>query len=110
MTPEGIAYDRKTRTITFGGGLIRVIVPDWAEYVGNRPTMCRSCGATVLFVRATRSGKSSPIDPDGKSHFATCPDAPHWRARHRAVARRAVTRPPAQPSAAEPSSHLPGGS
>ena len=108
--PVGIVYDREARTVTFGDRLFRFALPDWAEYVGNRPTSCRSCGATVLFLRATRSGKSSPIDPDGKSHFATCPDAPHWRARHRAVARRAVTPASARPSAAAPPSHLPGGS
>jgi len=110
MAPGGIVYDGEARIVTFDGGPIRFTVPDWGQYTGNRPQQCRSCRALVLFIRATRSGKSSPIDPDGKSHFATCPDAPHWRARHRAVARRAVTPAPAEPSAAEPSSRLSGGS
>jgi hypothetical protein len=33
---------------------------------------CRGCGAAVTFV-LTKNGKHMPTDPDGKSHFASCP-------------------------------------
>lgn len=39
---------------------------------------CRSCGAPITWVK-TESGKWMPLDPDGTSHFATCPDAAKWR-------------------------------
>lgn len=39
---------------------------------------CRSCSALICWVR-TPHGKRMPIDPDGTSHFATCPQADAWR-------------------------------
>lgn len=39
---------------------------------------CRSCRAEVMWV-TTAAGKRMPIDRDGKSHFATCPQADDWR-------------------------------
>lgn len=45
---------------------------------GSHPLACRSCGARVLFV-TTAKGKTMPIDPNGDSHFATCPQAATWR-------------------------------
>lgn len=47
-----------------------------ADNVGH----CRSCGATVMWCW-TPAGRKAPIDPDGKSHFATCPQAADWRRR-----------------------------
>ncbi len=44
------------------------------------PRTCRSCGAPV-FWRITRKGTPAPFDPDGTSHFATCPQAATWRKR-----------------------------
>lgn len=41
---------------------------------------CRSCNALVVWVK-TRSEKRMPLDPDGKSHFASCPQADAWRRR-----------------------------
>lgn len=41
---------------------------------------CRSCHARVMWC-TTPNGKRAPIDPDGKSHFATCPQADSWRKR-----------------------------
>ena len=41
---------------------------------------CRSCGAEVLWC-FTPKGKKAPIDRDGRSHFATCPQADQWRRR-----------------------------
>lgn len=39
---------------------------------------CRSCGAPVLWV-TTAAGRKAPYDRDGRSHFATCPQAKAWR-------------------------------
>ena len=39
---------------------------------------CRGCGAVVTFV-LTKNGKRMPTDPDGKSHFSTCPQANRFR-------------------------------
>jgi hypothetical protein len=54
------------------------LVPEgWrADNVGS----CRSCGASILWCW-TPNGKKAPIDRDGKSHFATCPQADAWRRR-----------------------------
>lgn len=41
---------------------------------------CRSCAAPVMWA-TTRSGAKNPINPDGVSHFATCPQASSWRRR-----------------------------
>ena len=53
----------------------------WAVPLGwtaDNEGHCRSCGAAVLWC-VTPAGKKAPIDRDGKSHFATCPDADKWR-------------------------------
>lgn len=42
------------------------------------PSRCRSCGAPVRWT-VTAKGKRMPVDPDGTSHFATCPQADGWR-------------------------------
>ena len=55
----------------------------WAIPIGWTPDnegRCRSCGTEVLWC-LTPAGKKAPIDRDGKSHFATCPDAAQWRRR-----------------------------
>ena len=39
---------------------------------------CRGCGAPISWAR-TPSGRSAPLDRDGTSHFATCPDADRFR-------------------------------
>lgn len=39
---------------------------------------CRSCAAPVLWC-ITPAGRRAPVDPDGTSHFATCPEATQWR-------------------------------
>lgn len=42
---------------------------------------CTSC-ASIIFWIVTAAGRKMPIDPDGTSHFATCPNAAsHRRAR-----------------------------
>lgn len=45
-----------------------------AKNVGS----CRSCGASIMWT-LTPSKRPAPIDPDGRSHFATCPQADTWR-------------------------------
>lgn len=53
----------------------------WAVPLGWRADnvgTCRSCHAVVLWC-FTPNEKKAPIDPDGKSHFATCPEADQWR-------------------------------
>lgn len=39
---------------------------------------CRACGASIRF-ESTASGKLMPVDADGTSHFATCPQAERFR-------------------------------
>lgn len=46
--------------------------------VGTPASACRSCHARIFWIRTT-AGKSMPVDTDGTSHFATCPNA----AKHR---------------------------
>jgi len=84
-------------SISFFGGLdagARWAIPEWADYIGGGPTDCRSCGARILFVRSLRTGKLAPLDPDGTSHFATCPEAAAWRRTRGAPPRPAATTSP----------------
>ena len=77
--------------VSFAGGVIAFDLPEgvsWAE--GGRPTHCRSCGAPMLFVRSEKTGKPIPLNPDGTSHFRTCPQAKSWS---HAGSRQGVTRP-----------------
>lgn len=41
---------------------------------------CRSCGAPIGWW-ITPLKNRAPFDPDGTSHFATCPTAGDWRRR-----------------------------
>lgn len=41
---------------------------------GQDPSRCRGCKAIIYWVRTTND-KNKPINPDGTSHFATCPTA-----------------------------------
>jgi hypothetical protein len=45
---------------------------------GTQPSKCRGCGAEVYWI-ITAAGKRMPADPDGQSHFATCPEASRFR-------------------------------
>lgn len=42
------------------------------------PTECRGCKALIYWIQ-TAAGKAMPVNPDGVSHFATCPNAPEFR-------------------------------
>lgn len=57
-------------------------IPAWAKEPpeSEAPRECRSCGAPVLWVE-TAKGKHAPLNPDGTSHFSTCPQAVAWRKR-----------------------------
>lgn len=35
---------------------------------------CRSCGAPMIWI-TTPAGRKMPVNPDGTSHFGTCPNA-----------------------------------
>lgn len=48
----------------------------------TRAESCRSCRAQIFWIRTT-AGKAMPVDPDGTSHFATCPNA----AKHRKISK-----------------------
>jgi DNA-directed RNA polymerase subunit RPC12/RpoP len=39
---------------------------------------CRGCGAEIRFEPTTK-GKLMPVDADGTSHFATCPQAERFK-------------------------------
>lgn len=52
-------------------------VPDGWDF--DNAGKCRSCGAPVGWARHSVTWKKAPFDPDGTSHFATCPDAQTWR-------------------------------
>lgn len=57
---------------------IGYVVPEgWSA---DRPGLCRSCKADIMWA-TTPAGKPSPLNPDGTSHFATCPQADSWRKR-----------------------------
>jgi len=45
---------------------------------------CKSCSANIVWI-ITLAKKKAPMNPDGTSHFATCPDAERWRARARSA-------------------------
>lgn len=45
---------------------------------GTPPAKCRGCAQTVFWVM-TEAGKKMPVDADGQSHFATCPQAQKFR-------------------------------
>lgn len=46
----------------------------------NKQTYCKSCGQVIEFIQ-TLSGKWTPINSDGTSHWATCPDAQKFKKR-----------------------------
>jgi len=44
---------------------------------GTPERKCRSCHATVFWINP-RAGVRLPVNPDGVSHFETCPQASDW--------------------------------
>lgn len=41
------------------------------------PTKCRGCKALIYWIKPKE--KAIPVNPDGVSHFATCPNAAEFR-------------------------------
>jgi hypothetical protein len=55
-----------------------VAAPSSSTSPGNGDAgTCRSCGAPITW-GLTAAGKRCPFNPDGTSHFGTCPDAKTW--------------------------------
>lgn len=56
-----------------------ILPPGWTSEPHQRIGHCRSCDAPVLWYTSVKSGKRSPFNADGTSHFANCPQAESWR-------------------------------
>jgi hypothetical protein len=52
------------------------VIPAGYEFQGTGT--CRACGAPMNWCE-TKAGKRAPLNLDGTSHFATCPDAERFR-------------------------------
>jgi hypothetical protein len=52
----------------------------WRIELRDPPARCRSCGAAIAWAM-TPAGRRAPLDRDGTSHFASCPQAETWRKR-----------------------------
>ena len=48
-------------------------------HFGTPPSVCRGCGAKIYFVSTKKKGVTMPVNPDGETHFATCPEAGKFR-------------------------------
>lgn len=55
-----------------------VTIPEGYTFSGMGA--CRSCGAPVAWT-VTAKGRAAPLNLDGVSHYATCPQADQWRKR-----------------------------
>ena len=77
----------------YDGPPFGVTIPDGYTY--DNMGKCSSCGESIVWCH-TRKGNRAPLNPDGISHFATCPNA----ADHR---RPRETKPsPPEPARSEP--------
>ena len=65
------AHDRAGSILVLSGD--RDVEPDLTEDLGD-PGECRACGAKI-FWQKTEAGKNTPVNPDGTTHWATCPKA-----------------------------------
>lgn len=52
-------------------------IPPWAI-----PQTCNGCKARIYWI-TTPKGATCPVDPDGRSHFQTCPRAAEFSKRGR---------------------------
>jgi hypothetical protein len=68
-----------------------VVIPVGYEF-DNMGT-CSSCGASIVWCW-TRKMNRAPLDPNGTSHFATCPNAADHRRPREAPAPRPAPVPP----------------
>ena len=57
------------------------LCPPWAIRPAARiqTRTCRSCGARVAWLKTRKTGSLAPVEANGESHFARCPDGPAWR-------------------------------
>ena len=62
--------------MTYGGPPFGYTVP--AGYTFDNISKCSSCAAPIMWC-LTRKGNRAPLNPDGISHFATCPNAADHR-------------------------------
>lgn len=67
------------------------------QVIGN-PGICGNerqpgCGAPIWWVR-TKTGASTPLNSDGTSHFATCPNAREFRLNRQTERIRHASRQP----------------
>lgn len=46
---------------------------------GTAPSKCSGCGAKVYWTQHPRTGGKMILDPDGQSHFSSCPQADRFR-------------------------------
>lgn len=54
-------------------------LPSWAQTPEDlRVAHCKACFAPMLWVLTTK-GNRAPLNPDGTSHFASCPEAERFR-------------------------------
>lgn len=51
-----------------------------AQLAASQASACRSCGAPIYW-RVTEAGKPTPVNLDGTTHWATCPQAGTWHRR-----------------------------
>jgi len=56
------------------------VQPQYVIPAGTPEGTCRGCGAKLYWI-VTQAGKRMPVDPDGTSHFATCPKADSFRGK-----------------------------
>lgn len=57
----------------------RFVVPE-GYLPDEHSARCRSCRFLIVWT-VTPSGARMPINPEGVSHFATCPQSAAWRKR-----------------------------
>lgn len=62
MTPDPVPED--------------VTIPEGYTFSGRGT--CRSCGVPIVWA-VTAKGRAAPLNLDGISHYATCPQAATWR-------------------------------
>lgn len=64
------------------GLLNKIGQPERAPWQQSDLRRCASCKGLILWIK-TKSGKASPIDLDGETHWATCPDAAKFKSSRR---------------------------
>lgn len=83
-----VCGQRGTLRFTVDPERVEVPAPEWAQpaaegygYDGREASTCRSCQAPIRWAIHGTTSRRMPVNPDGTSHFATCPQADDWRKR-----------------------------